>query len=49
VTDLLVTRFVMVGLIPTNHPSTGSGACGGLDRRDKPEDDSGNYLIEAEH
>jgi hypothetical protein len=29
----------MVGLGSTIHPSTRSGACGGLDLRDKPEDD----------
>ena len=30
---------VMVGLVPTIHPSTYSGGGDGLDPRDKPEDD----------
>jgi hypothetical protein len=42
-------RDVMVGLVPTIHPTAGSGVHGWLDPRDKPEDDSGNNLIEPEH
>jgi len=30
----------MVGLVPTIHPSAGSGAWRSLDPRDKPEDDT---------
>jgi hypothetical protein len=39
----------MVGLVPTIHPTACSDAGGGLDPRDKPEDNSGNHLIEPEH
>jgi hypothetical protein len=42
------TQVVMVGLVPTIHPTACSGACGGLDPRDKPEDDSGIRLSEPE-
>ena len=34
------TRVVMVGLVPTIHPTASSGARGWLDPRDKPEDDA---------
>jgi galactarate dehydratase len=38
--DGIVGRpFVMVGVVPTVHPSPSSGACGWLDPRAKPEDD----------
>jgi hypothetical protein len=43
------TQVVMVGLGPTIQPSASSGACGALDPRDKPEDDSGNRLMESGH
>jgi hypothetical protein len=33
-------RVVMVGLVPTIQPSVGSDACGTVDPRDKPEDDT---------
>ena len=42
----------MVGLVPTIHPTACTGVGGGLDPRDKPdkpEDDSGNHLLEPEH
>jgi len=38
----------MVGLVPTIHLTACSGVGGGLDPRDKPEDDSGNHLLELE-
>jgi hypothetical protein len=31
----------MIGLVPTIQASAGFGACGTLDPRDKPEDDTG--------
>ena len=37
------TRDVMVGLVPTIHLSTCSGARGTLDPRDKPEDEPGMF------
>jgi hypothetical protein len=33
------TYVVMVGLVPTIHPSACSGVRGALDPREKPEDD----------
>jgi hypothetical protein len=36
-------HLVMVGLVPTIHPSANSGACAALDPRDKPEDDTGTF------
>jgi len=39
----------MVGLVPTIHLTARSGVRGALDPRDKPEDDNGNLLFEAEH
>jgi hypothetical protein len=39
----------MVGLVPAIHPTAGFGGRGGQDPRDKPEDDSGNHLIEPEY
>src|SRR5581483_12315598 len=45
------TRYlvVMVGLVPTIHPTACSGVRGWLDPRDKPEDDRGNYLLRPKH
>jgi hypothetical protein len=45
----LVPGVVMVGLVPTIHPTACSGVRGWLDPRDKPEDDSGYHLLEPEH
>jgi hypothetical protein len=45
----LASRVVMVGFVPTIHPTARSGADGGLDPRDKPEDDSEKHLLEPEH
>jgi hypothetical protein len=39
------TKVVMVGLGPTIQPSASSGACGALDPRDKPEDDTGGEEV----
>jgi hypothetical protein len=39
----------MVGLVPTIHPTACSSAGWGLDPRDKPEDDSGERLLEPGH
>ena len=39
----------MVGLGPTIHPSTSSGACGWLDPRTKSEDDSFCRAVSAAH
>jgi hypothetical protein len=48
-TNALASRFVMVGLVPTIHPTACSGVRGGLDPRDEPEDDSSDYPLEPEH
>jgi hypothetical protein len=37
--DIRDARIVMVGLVPTIHPTACSGVLGWLDPRDKPEDD----------
>jgi hypothetical protein len=49
VTFSLNTQVVMVGLVPTIHPSACSGVGGELNPRDKPEDDNASRLSELEH
>jgi hypothetical protein len=44
----LSIHVVMVGLVPTIHPTACSNIRGWLDPRDKPEDDSGNHLSQPE-